>query len=121
MHATATHASEHVHPTWQTYTKVALILFALTFLEVGAYEVVHRHAPVGLAIALEPIVVEVLLLLSALKFALVAMFYMHLKSDGTLLSSIFAFTLLLAAVMISALMIIFGYLYYVAPTVNPLK
>ena len=61
-------------------------------------------------------VVEVLLLLSAIKFALVAMFYMHLKSDGKLLSSIFGFSLLLAAVMIGALMIIFTYLYSHSPT-----
>ena len=121
MSATATHPSEHGHPSWQTYTKVALILFALTFLEVAAYEVVHRHAPVGLATALEPVVVEVLLFLSAIKFALVALFYMHLKSDGKLLSSIFGFTLLLAAATIASLMIIFAYLYSVSPTANPLK
>jgi cytochrome c oxidase subunit 4 len=118
MHTVAT---EHAHPSWQTYTKVALILFVLTAMEVAAYEVVHRHQPAGLATVLEPVVVEVLLLLSAFKFALVAMFYMHLKSDGKLLSGIFSFSLLLAAVMIGALMIIFAYLYHHAPTVNPLK
>lgn len=118
MHTVAT---EHAHPSWQTYTKVALILFVLTAMEVAAYEVVHRHQPAGLATVLEPVVVEVLLLLSAFKFALVAMFYMHLKSDGKLLSGIFSFSLLLAAVMITALMIIFVYLYHHSPTVNPLK
>lgn len=118
MHTVAT---EHAHPSWQTYTKVALILFVLTAMEVAAYEVVHRHQPAGLATVLEPVVVEVLLLLSAFKFALVAMFYMHLKSDGKLLSGIFSFSLLLAAVMITALMIIFFYLYHHSPTVNPLK
>jgi cytochrome c oxidase subunit 4 len=118
MHTVAT---EHAHPSWQTYTKVALILFVLTAMEVAAYEVVHRHQPAGLATVLEPVVVEVLLLLSAFKFALVAMFYMHLKSDGKLLSGIFSFSLLLAAVMIAALMIIFFYLYHHSPTVNPLK
>jgi cytochrome c oxidase subunit IV len=121
MTATAHAHADHPHPTWQTYTKVALILFVLTALEVGAYEVVHRHAPAGFAAMLEPIVVEVLLVLSAIKFALVAMFYMHLKSDGKLLSSIFSFSLLLAAVTITALMIIFAYLYSVSPTANPLK
>lgn len=119
-HAPA-HADGHAHPTWQTYTKIALILFALTALEVGAYEVVHRHSPAGLATVLEPIVVEVLLFLSAIKFALVAMFYMHLKSDGKLLTTIFSFSLLLAAVIIGALIIIFYYLYQHAPTVNQLK
>lgn len=121
-HATpADHGHEHAHPTWQTYTKIALTLFLLTFLEVAAYEVVHRHDPAGLAAVLEPMVVEVLLALSAVKFLLVAMFYMHLKSDGKLLSSIFGFSLLLAAVIIVGLMIIFSYLYHVHPTVNPLK
>ncbi|HEY7681383.1 MAG TPA: cytochrome C oxidase subunit IV family protein [Gemmatimonadales bacterium] len=122
MHATAAHAPEHVHPSWQTYTKVAIILFVLTALEVALYEVVvHRHEPAGLATALSPIFVEVLLLLSAIKFALVAMFYMHLKSDGTLLASIFSFSLVLAAVVIGSLIIIFVYLYSHAPTANPLK
>ncbi len=117
------HAAEsaHAHPSWQTYTKIALILFVLTALEVAAYEVVHRQAPAGLATVLEPVVVEVLLLLSAFKFALVAMFYMHLKSDGKLLSGIFTFSLVLAAFAITALMILFAYLYHHSPTVNPLK
>jgi cytochrome c oxidase subunit 4 len=122
MHApAAAHASEHAHPTWQTYTKVAIILFVLTAMEVAAYEVVHRHEPAGFARLLEPVVVEVLLILSALKFLLVALFYMHLKSDGRLLQSIFGFSLLLAAAMIGSLIIIFAYLYWHAPTANPLK
>ena len=120
-HATAADAHDHAHPTWQTYTKIAITLFVLTALEVAAYEVVHRHNPAGLATMLEPIVVEVLLALSAIKFLLVAMFYMHLKSDGKLLSSIFGFSLLLATAVIVGLMIIFAYQYYHAPTVNPLK
>lgn len=123
MHASATHAGDHAHehPTWQTYTKIALILFALTALEVWSYDIVHRHSPAAVAVVLEPIVVEVLLLLSAVKFALVALFYMHLKNDGKLLSSIFFFSLLLAAVIIIGLMMIFSYLYHVHPTLNPLK
>ena len=120
-HATIADAPDHAHPTWQTYTKIAITLFVLTALEVAAYEVVHRHAPAPLATMLEPVVVEVLLLLSAVKFALVAMFYMHLKSDGKLLSGIFGFSLILAAVVVLGLMVIFMYQYYHAPTANPLK
>ena len=115
------HADGHAHPTWQTYTKIAIILFVLTALEVWCYEIVHRHSPAALATMLEPVVTEVLLILSAFKFLLVAMFYMHLKTDGKLLSGIFGFSLLLAAVIISALMIIFFYLYSHSPTANPLK
>ncbi len=111
----------HAHPTWQLYTKIALTLFVLTALEVGAYEVVHRGDPASLAAALQPVLVEVLLALSAAKFALVAMFYMHLKGDGKLLTSVFSFSLVLAAVIVVGLMIIFRYLYWHAPTANPLK
>jgi cytochrome c oxidase subunit IV len=122
MTATAQpHAAEHTHPTWQTYTKVALILFALTAAEVWTYEIAHTHSPAGLATLLEPVVVEVLLVLSACKFALVAMFYMHLKSDGKLLTSIFSFSLFLAAMIISGLIVLFAYLYHHSPTTNPLK
>ncbi len=119
----AVHAdhAEHSHPTWQTYTKIAVVLFVLTALEVWSYDIVHRHSPAGLATVLEPVVTEVLLILSAIKFALVAMFYMHLKSDGKLLSGVFVFSLALAAFCIVALMIIFSYLYQVHPTANPLK
>ncbi len=118
--AHAEHA-EHSHPTWQTYTRIAVILFILTALEVAAYEVVHRHNPAGLATLLEPVVVEVLLILSAIKFILVAMFYMHLKSDGKLLSSIMTFSVLLAGVIIIALMTVVHYLWSTAPTANQLK
>jgi caa(3)-type oxidase subunit IV len=121
MTATVAHAPEHAHPSWQTYTKVALTLFILTALEVGVYEVVHRQNPAALAAILNPIVVEAILVLSAFKFALVAMFYMHLKSDGKLLSSIFTFSLIIATVVSVSLMIIFAYLYSHSPTVNPLK
>jgi caa(3)-type oxidase subunit IV len=117
----AAHADEHSHPGIATYFKIGITLFVLTALEVAAYEVVHRGAPAGLAHALEPIVVPVLLILSAAKFALVAMFYMHLKSDGKLLGSVFVFSLLIAAVVVSALIVLFSYLYQVAPTINPHK
>jgi cytochrome c oxidase subunit 4 len=126
MDAAAAHAAPashgaHSHPTWQTYTKIAVVLFILTALEVAAYEVVHRHNPAALAAALEPVVVPVLLILSVIKFFLVAMFYMHLKTDGPLLKGIFGFSLLLAAFIVVALMIIVSYLYHVHPTANPLK
>jgi caa(3)-type oxidase subunit IV len=117
-HADA-HAAAHAHPSVGTYFKIGLTLFLLTALEVGAYEVVHRGQPAGFAHLLEPVVVPVLLLLSAVKFALVAMFYMHLKSDEPLLSSVFVFSLVIAAVVITALMLLFAYMHHVSPTKVP--
>ena len=100
---------EHAHPGAGTYVKIAVILFVLTAMEVGGYEVVHRGEPAGLAAMIGPVFVEMLLLLSALKFALVAMFYMHLKMDSKLFSSLFVFPIIIAAVVIAALIALFAY------------
>ncbi|HXG44461.1 MAG TPA: cytochrome C oxidase subunit IV family protein [Gemmatimonadales bacterium] len=121
MHAVAhaeAHAETHAHPTPGLYARVAITLFVLTALEVAAYEVA-RDPVAPLHGAVEPILVPILLVLSAAKFALVAMFYMHLKQDEPLLSGVFVFALIIAALIIVALMILFSYQYHVAPTINP--
>jgi caa(3)-type oxidase subunit IV len=102
------HTAEHAHPTGGTYVKIAVILFVLTALEVLAYEVAHRPtAPLHAVLA--QTLIPVLIVLSAAKFALVAMFYMHLKGDGKLLTSLFVFPIIIAAVIIVALIILMGY------------
>ena len=104
------HAHEdHAHPNPALYFKVALVLFILTALEVLAFEAGRGGLGPGLRPVIEPIVVELLIVLSAAKFALVAMFYMHLKQDPRLLSNIFVFPLMIAAVIIGALMVLFSY------------
>jgi cytochrome c oxidase subunit IV len=104
------HAHEdHSHPNPALYFKVALVLFILTALEVLAFEAGRGGLGPGLRPVIEPIVVELLIVLSAAKFALVAMFYMHLKQDPRLLSNIFVFPLMIAAVIIGALMVLFSY------------
>lgn len=107
-HPTA-HAGEHSHPSPSVYLKVALVLFILTALEVAAYEAGRGGLGTGLEAALGGVVVEVLLVLSAAKFALVAMFYMHLKQDPKVLSNLFVWPLVIAAGLISALIILLNY------------
>jgi cytochrome c oxidase subunit IV len=99
----------HDHPTPGTYAKIGLVLFVLTALEVGLYEFTFgEHAgPVGHEI--EPFFIPLLLLLSAVKFALVAMFYMHLKNDSKLFSGVFVFPLIIAAVVIVAMVALMAY------------
>ena len=53
--------------------------------------------------------VSVLLILSAMKFWFVAMFYMHLKFDIKILSWLFGFSLMIAFVVICALFVLFTY------------
>ncbi len=102
------HTAEHAHPSGGTYVKIAVVLFALTALEVLAYEVAHRPAAPLHAILAQTLI-PVLIVLSAAKFALVAMFYMHLKGDGKLLTSLFVFPIIIATVIIVALIILMGY------------
>jgi hypothetical protein len=100
---------EHAHPTPGLYLKVAVVLFILTALEVLAFEAAGGGLGAGLQPVFAPIVVLLLIVLSAAKFALVAMFYMHLKQDPRLLANLFVWPLTIAAVIIASLIVLFSY------------
>jgi cytochrome c oxidase subunit IV len=100
---------EHAHPRAAVYAKVGLVLFVLTALEVGLYEITYGEHAGPSASAIQPFFVPLLLALSAFKFALVAMYYMHLKQDSKLFSGIFVFPLTIAAVIIIGLMLLMAY------------
>jgi caa(3)-type oxidase subunit IV len=107
--ATAAIAPEHHFPEKAgEYVRIGVILVVLTALEVGAYEVAHRAHGTALGAAW---FVPTILVLSALKFALVALYYMHLKWDGRLLKGVFTFSLFVAAIVILALMVLMAYHY----------
>jgi cytochrome c oxidase subunit 4 len=86
-----------VHPTADVYLRVGAVLVILTVLEVGVFYVPAFH----------PVLVPVLLVLSAAKFTLVAMFYMHLKADSKFFTFLFGVPLLLATVVMVALLFLF--------------
>src|SRR6266498_900441 len=91
--------SEQVHATTGTYLRVAAILVMITIIEVGVF-----YVP-----AFQGVLVPVLLVLSAVKFALVVMFYMHLRFDSRFFAFLFGGPLLLAlAVVVSLLFIFYG-------------
>ena len=95
------HAEAHEHhPTWSTYWKVAVILTLITVVEVWLY-----YLPAFVA---TPYFVPTLLVLSALKFAIVVMFYMHLKYDAPLYRALFTGPFLVAMATIIVLMFLFG-------------
>jgi caa(3)-type oxidase subunit IV len=104
-------APEHApdHPTPGTYAKIGLVLFVLTALEVGLYEFTFGESAGTMGQQLRPFFIPLLLLLSAVKFALVAMYYMHLKNDSKLFSGVFVFPLIIAIVVILALIILQAY------------
>ena len=100
-HPAEAHA-EHQHPGWSTYWKVATILTIITIGEVWMY-----YIP---AVVASRAFVPGLLILSACKFAIVVMFYMHLKYDHKLFRTLFTGPLLIAAITLISLMFLFGHL-----------
>jgi len=74
------------------------VLTGVTMLEVGAIYIRQ----------LTPIIVPLLLALSAAKFALVVLFYMHLRYDSRVLTLLFVGPLLLASGIAIALMTLSG-------------
>ncbi len=95
-----THADEHAHPTAAVYIRIAVILTIMTVIEVGVFYVPVFH----------PVLAPILLLLSAIKFAIVVMFYMHLKMDNKFFTFLFGGPLLLAGAVMLGLMFLFGVL-----------
>jgi len=93
------HGTQPAHATTGTYLWIALILVMITLIEVGVF-----YVP-----AFQGVLVPVLLVLSAVKFTLVVMFYMHLKFDNRFFAFLFGGPLLLGfAVVVSLLLIFYG-------------
>ncbi len=90
------------HPTWSVYWKVAVILTLITVGEVWIY-----YIPSFVA---SHLFVPTLLILSAIKFAIVVMFYMHLRYDHRLFRALFTGPLIIAMITIVALLFLFGHL-----------
>ena len=88
------------HASVATYVKVAVILTLVTAMEFSAIYIRQ----------LTPILIPLLLVMSAAKFAIVVMFYMHLKYDHPLFRALFTGPLLIAIVTMIILLFLFGHL-----------
>ena len=92
-------SEHHDHPSPAIYFKVAMTLVIITAIEVGVFYIED----------LKWGIIPVLVILSGLKFGLVAMFYMHLKYDSKLFSSLVFGGVVLATCVCLALMTLFKY------------
>jgi cytochrome c oxidase subunit 4 len=99
-HAETHHHGEaaHVHPTAKKYVGIAIILTIITVIEVAVF-----YVP-----ALKQFLAAILLTLSAFKFALVAMFYMHLKFDHKMYSWVFVVPMVFIAAICLGLLAMFA-------------
>src|SRR5215216_3026841 len=89
----------HEHPTWREYKWVALILTLITVVEVWVY-----YTPFSKSVLFVP----VLLVMSAVKFAIVVLFYMHLKYDHKLFKALFTGPLIIAMATLISLLFLFS-------------
>lgn len=87
------------HPTPLVYFKVAMALSAITAAEV----VVFYFENLGKGI------IPILVIMSGIKFALVAMFYMHLKYDSRLFSTFFVTGFILSILVFMAVLGLFQF------------
>ena len=100
QHGAHVSGEEHAHPTWSTYWKVAVILTMITAVEVWVYYIPSFVASRAF--------VPSLLIMSAIKFAIVVMFYMHLKYDHKIFRALFTGPLMIAMATLISLLFLFG-------------
>src|SRR3972149_11843485 len=86
-HAPAVHEAKHPGPL--EYTQIGVVLGVITLIEVGIYYIDMAHG----------LLVFFLIVLSVVKFSMVVLWFMHLKFDNRLFSSMFVMGLLLAMVI----------------------
>jgi cytochrome c oxidase subunit 4 len=86
------------HASIGTYVRIAVVLSVITALEVGVIYVRQ----------LAPIIVPLLIAMAAAKFALVALFFMHLRYDSRVLAALFVGPLAIAVGLTVALMTLTG-------------
>ena len=98
--APAADPDEHAdhHPGDLLYVQIAIILAAITAVEVLTYFVDFG-----------PLQTPALLIMMVVKFAMVAMFFMHLKFDNKLFSWVFVAGIVLAALVYIAMLAMFEF------------
>jgi cytochrome c oxidase subunit IV len=95
----AGHEEHRPHPSAAEYVEIAVILAVVTALEVALY-----FADIAPAIT-----VPALLILTAIKFVLVALWYMHLRFDSRLFRQLFFAGLILAGIVYAVVLAITFY------------
>jgi cytochrome c oxidase subunit 4 len=72
-------AGGHAHPSAMEYIKIGSVLAFITAVEVALYYIDMSHT----------LLVVLLIILSALKFSLVVLWFMHLRFDNKLFTQLF--------------------------------
>jgi cytochrome c oxidase subunit 4 len=99
LHDIQTHTD---HGSTKTYWIIGAYLFVLTALEIACY---YFEDELG------SMATPIILVLSAAKFILVVMFYMHLKYDSRMFTGVFLFPMALATLVIVGITVLYHVLH----------
>lgn len=91
------HAGKEHHAGWKKYAVIGVILTVITGVEVAIFYIE----------ALAPVLVPILLTLSAAKFVIVVLYYMHLRMDHPIFGRVFWAPLFLAVLVVLGMVILF--------------
>lgn len=83
-------AAAHAHPTTKTFLVIGAILAVITAVEFGILYVTSLG---------RTLMITILVLLSVVKFGLVAAYFMHLKFDARILTVVFTVGVVLATLI----------------------
>ena len=98
----------HNHPTQKEYVKIAVILAVVTAAEVAVYYIK----------SMRPIIVPVLLSMATVKFALVAMWFMHLRFDSKVFRRLFVLGIVLSLIVFGIVLVTFTVVIRPGPPVG---
>ena len=86
------------HPSEKEYVKIAVILGLVTAAEVGVYYIE----------SLKPLIAPILIAMAVVKFALVALWFMHLRFDSHIFRRFLILGIILALVVFTIVLLTFN-------------
>src|SRR6476619_779706 len=98
-HALVAHVEHGNHPTPRQYVLIAVVLVVVTGVEIATSYIDTRHSN---------LIIVALFLMAALKFFLVAAWYMHMKVDQPFFLRIFVGWMVGAGIVYGVLLLVFS-------------
>ena len=98
-HAPAKSRRTHgAHPSPKEYIRIAIVLFLITIMEVSTY---YLQPP-------RSVLIPVLFVFTVVKFALVVLWFMHLKFDSKVYARFFVMGIAFAVTLYIVVLLLFG-------------
>ena len=98
-HAPVVHDAEHDHPTPRQYILIAVVLVVITGDEIATSYIDTGHSN---------LIIVALFVMAAIKFFLVAAWYMHMRTDQAFFRRVFVVGMVGAGIVYGILLLVFS-------------